>query len=125
MKSIKTSLLLATVLASSVAFAADGPRADQTTQLDTDKYDVNTIRKADPSEPPQAVVLIATGQNWTKDIMLVDAKSLPPVLVTIEKGKQVSGPPTYMPRYDLVQKQNSFQYKYVPKRKSAAAASDE
>ena len=117
MKSIKTSLLFASVLltAGAAFAAADGPDSKYTVQISPEVYDFSTARKADPMEPPQSVILIATGEYWSKDIMLVDARSLPPALVTAERGKEVSGPKQYGPRFDRVEKQNAFQYKYVPK----------
>ena len=123
MKSIKTSLLFASVLLTAgAAFAAtDGPNPKFTQQIDQSVYDIRTVRKADQNEPPQSVILIATGEYWTKDILIVDAKILPPVLVTEERGPAVTNPPQFGVRYDRVEKQNAFQYKYVPKSAKKAA----
>ena len=120
MKSIKTSLLFASVLLTAgAAFAAtDGPNPKFTQQIDPAIYDIRTVRKADPMEPPQSVILIATGEYWTKDILMIDAK---PVLVTEERGPEVTGVKQYGVRYDRVEKQNAFQYKYVPKSAKKAA----
>jgi len=120
-KSIKTSLLFASVLLTAgAAFAAtDGPNPKFTQQIDPAIYDIRTVRKADPMEPPQSVILIATGEYWTKDILMIDAK---PVLVTEERGPEVTGVKQYGVRYDRVEKQNAFTYKYVPKSAKKVAA---
>ncbi len=117
MKSIKTSLLLATVLASSVAFAAPGPNQSQTVQLDTNKYDLDTKKPVENEE--KLVVLPATGNAYSRIVYEVQAKALPTVLIVQEEGAVISQPPVRGTRWDVVEKQNAFQYKY--KQKKAAA----
>ena len=119
MKSIKTSLLLASVLLSAgAAFAAAGPNASQTVQLDTNKYDLDSRKPIETEE--KLVVLPATGNAYSRIVYEVQAKALPSVLIVQEEGPVISQAPVRGTRWDVVEKQNAFQYKY--KQKKAAAA---
>ena len=120
MKSIKTSLLFASVLLSAgVAFAASGPNASQTEQLDTNKYDLDSKKPIENEE--KLVVLVATGNAYSRIVYEVQAKALPTVLIVQEEGAIISQAPVRGTRWDVVEKQNSFQYKYKPKKSRAAA----
>ena len=121
MKSIKTSLLLATLVASSVAFAAQGPNKSDTVQVDPNKYDIDGRTPVEKEE--KMVVLLKNGNSWLRMVYEVQAKPAalpPPILMVQEEGDIVSQPPVRGTRWDQVEKQNSFQYKY--KQRKAAAA---
>ena len=113
MKSIKTSLLFAAVLASSVAFAADGPAASTTVQVPKN-YDLDTLKKVDES----SVFHAQSNRGYQRIIYSVEAMPAPkpgPLLVVEEAGvPEVTRVPG-KPRYDVVEKQNSFDYKYKPR----------
>jgi hypothetical protein len=111
-KSIKTSLLLATVLASSVAFAADGPDAKTTVQV-PNNYDLSTLEKVDES----SVFHAQSNRGYQRVIYSVQAMPAPkpaPLLVVEEAGTKVTRVVEGV-RYDVVEKQNAFQYKYKPR----------
>jgi hypothetical protein len=121
-KSIKTSLLLASVLLTAgVAFAAQGPNKSDTVQLDENKYDISTKQQIEAED--KMVVLAKNGNAWLRTIFEVQARALPTppsLLIVQEQGEVVSQPPVRGTRWDVVEKQNSFQYKYKA-RKAAAA----
>ena len=113
MKSIKTSLLLATVLASSVAFAADGPDAKTTVQVPSN-YDLSTLEKVDES----SVFHAQSNRGYQRVIYSVQAMPAPkpgPLLVVEEAGPAKVTRVVDGVRYDVVEKQNAFQYKYKPR----------
>lgn len=113
MKSIKTSLLLASVLLSSVAFAADGPAANTTVQLNENAYDLSTKTEVESS----SVFHAATNRGYKRVVYSVQARPAPspaPVLVVEEAGTKVTRVIEGV-RYDIVEKQNSFDYKYKPR----------
>ncbi len=111
MKSIKTSLLLATLVASSVAIAADGPAASTTVQVNQNAYDLSAKKEVESS----SVFHAATNKGYQRVIYEVPARPAPtpaPVLVVEEAGNKVTRVVEEGVRYDIVEKQNAFQYKY-------------
>jgi hypothetical protein len=109
-KSIKTSLLLATLLVSSVAFAADGPAANTTVQLNENAYDLSTKKEVESS----SVFHAQSNRGFQRIIYSVEARAAAPVLVVEEAGTKVTRVVEGV-RYDVVEKQNAFQYKYKPR----------
>ena len=122
MKSIKTSLLLASVLLTAgVSFAANGPSKQDTQQYNENTHDIT--KKEQKESEDKYVVLLKNGNSWLRTIWEVPARELPTppsVLVVQEEGDVVSQPPLRGTRWDLVEKQNSFQYKYKPRKPAVA-----
>ena len=117
MKSIKTSLLLTSLLlASGAAFAAsNGPSEATTVNLDEDKWDVdNKVPEGLPSDVYHAISF----STHNRQVYRVPAKGYK--LAVIEDGKKVSRVEVVGQRMAEVEAQNakvSAPYKYkAPKR---------
>jgi hypothetical protein len=106
-KSIKTSLLFASVLATSVAFAQDGPSASTTVQL-PNSYDLATLEELPGG---QSNVFHQSSNRGFKRIVYSVAP-LPAARVLVVEEKNKVSRIVEQTRYDIVEKQNAFDYKY-------------
>jgi hypothetical protein len=90
-------------------------------QVDPNKYDIDNREPYEKED--KMVVLLKNGNSWLRRVYQVQAKPValpPPILMVQEEGDIVTQPPVRGTRWDQVEKQNSFQYKYKA-RKAAAA----